>query len=231
MYFAKLTGGMKPGIMGAKRLPAAEDFSLPIRGIPFWLRWFGISLMLILTPSFSWAADQPRDQTRVHGVRVTVPVESIVIDDGDTILIQWEGEPVEVVRILGIDTPETRHIEHDIPFDQPFGPEATAFIRGVFSMAERVELLRASTLDPYDRTLGYVFVNGKNYSVLILTARLAVETVSVFGDNGFPDEAAACLAAAAEAVPVPFESPHLYRRRMREVSQQMRAEGLLPAKE
>ena len=84
-------------------------------------------------------------------------------------------------------------------------------------------------LDPYDRTLGYVFVKGKNFSVLILTARLAVETVSVFGDNGFPDESAACLAAAAEAGRVPFESPHLFRRRMREIAEQMRAEGLLPA--
>lgn len=231
MCFVQLTAWRKPGIIWANRLLAAEDFSLPIRGVPFWLRWFAVSLLLILTPSFSWAADQPRDQTRVHGVRVAVPVECIAIDDGDTILIHWEAEPVEVVRILGIDTPETRHIEHNIPFDQPFGPEATAFIRGVLSMAERVELLRASTLDPYDRTLGYVFVNGKNFSVLILNARLAVETVSVFGDNGFPDEAAACLAAAAKAGPVPFESPHLFRRRMREVSQQMRADGLLPAKE
>jgi micrococcal nuclease len=220
-----------PGIMGAACSAASEHLSLPIRGVPFWLRSFAISLMLILAPSFAWAADQPRDQTRVHSVRVSVPVERIVIDDGDTILIQWEDASVEFVRILGIDTPETRHVEHDIPFDQPFGPEATAFARGVFSMAERVELLRASTLDPYDRTLGYVFVNGRNFSVLILTARLAVETVSVFGDNGFPDEAAACLAAAAEAGPVAFESPHLYRRRMREVSQQMRADGLLPAKE
>jgi sialate O-acetylesterase len=59
---------------------------------------------------------------------------------------------------------------------------------------------------------------------------LAVETVSVFGDNGFPREAAACLEAAAAAGPVPFEPPYLFRRRMREVAQQMRAEGRLPAK-
>jgi micrococcal nuclease len=52
----------------------------------------------------------------------------------------------------------------------------------------------------------------------------------VFGDNGFPREAAACLKAASEAVPVPFEPPHLFRRRMRDVAQQMRAEGRLPPK-
>jgi micrococcal nuclease len=198
---------------------------------PVVTHFFGAALAIVLAADGSWSAEPPRDQPRVHGVRVSVPLDRIRIDDGDTIEIPWDGEAVEVVRILGIDAPETRHVDHDIPFDQPFGPEATAFTRGVFSMTERVELLRSSTLDPYDRTLGYVFVNGRNFSVLIIEARLAVETISVFGDNGLPNEAAACVKASAEAGPVPFESPHLYRRRMREVAQQMRAEGLLPAKQ
>jgi micrococcal nuclease len=189
-----------------------------------------LAVLLVLAAGCLRAADQPREQPRTHSTRVPVPVEAIRIDDGDTIVIAWGAGQTEVVRILGIDTPETQHVEHDLPFDQPFGPEATAFARGVFAMAERVELLRAATLDPYDRTLGYVFVNGRNYSVLVLRARLAVETVSVFGDNGFPREAAACLEAAAAAGPVPFEPPYLFRRRMREVAQQMRAEGRLPAK-
>jgi endonuclease YncB( thermonuclease family) len=177
-------------------------------------------------------ADEPRrDQTRPHGVRVPVPVDAVRIDDGDTLVIVWGQGPAETVRVLGIDAPETRHLEHEIPFDQPFGPEAVAFARGVFAAADRIELVRASTLDPYGRTLGYVFVNAKNFSVLILTARLAVETVSVFGDNGLAEPAAACVAAASAAGPVPFEPPYLYRKRMREVAQRMRAEGLLPPKE
>jgi micrococcal nuclease len=196
-----------------------------------WFRGIALAFALGLAAGSLQAADQPRDQPRPHGVRVAVPVAAVRVDDGDTIMIAWGRGQTEVVRILGIDAPETRHDEHDIPFDQPFGPEATAFARGVFSMADKVELLRASTLDPYGRTLGYVFVNGKNFSVLILKARLAVETVSVFGDNGLPDEAAACLAAASAAGPVPFEPPYLFRKRMREVAQQMRAEGRLPAKE
>jgi len=66
---------------------------------------------------------------------------------------------------------------------------------------------------------------------LALEARLAVETVSVFGDNGLPDPAAACLAAASAAGPVAFEPPHFYRKRMREVAQRMRADGRLPPKD
>ena len=187
-------------------------------------------ILIVLVTGCLQAAESPREQTRPHGRRVPVPLDAIRVDDGDTIKILWKDEPVEVVRILGIDTPETQHIEHDLPFDQPFGPEATAFAQGVFAMAERVELLRAATVDPYERTLGYVFVNDRNYSVLVLRARLAVETVSVFGDNGFPREAADCLRAAEAAGPVPFEPPYLFRRRMREVARQMRAEGRLPPK-
>ncbi len=190
-----------------------------------------VALLTVLTANAQGADDQARDQPRPHAVRVPVPAAAVRVDDGDTIVIAWGQAEAETVRVLGIDAPETRHVEHDIPFDQPFGPEAVAFARGVFAAADRIELVRASTLDPYGRTLGYVFVNGKNFSVLILTARLAAETVSVFGDNGLPEPAATCVAAASAAGPVPFEPPYLYRKRMREVARRMRADGLLPPKE
>jgi len=177
------------------------------------------------------AGQDDRAQSRQHSVRIPVPVECIRVDDGDTIRIVWKPGETETVRILGIDTPETRHIEHDIPFDQPFSREASAFARGVFAMAENVELLRASTVDPYDRTLGYVFVNDRNYSVLVISARLAVETVSHYGDNALPKEAAECLNAASKAGPASFEPPYLYRKRMREVSNWMRTKGSLRVRE
>ena len=103
---------------------------------------------------------------------------------------------VEEVRILGIDCPETRHVQHDIPYSQAFGEEARAFARGTFATATKVELLRASMLDPYDRIARLLFVNDKNYSVLVLEARLAEESITAFGDNGFPQEAAVVLDTA-----------------------------------
>jgi endonuclease YncB( thermonuclease family) len=148
------------------------------------------------------------------------------VDDGDTVVIRWPGGDVETVRILGIDAPETRHVEHDIPYAQPFGPEARAFAQGAFATATTVELLRARTLDPYGRTLGYLFLNGRNYSVLVVQARLAAESVSFYGDNGLPREAAAVLAAASSAGPLPFEPPHAFRARMRDVSRWMKERGL-----
>jgi micrococcal nuclease len=174
------------------------------------------------------AATRQREQPqpRPHGMRVEVDPERIVIDDGDTLVLRWAGDDAETVRILGVDAPETRHPEHDIPHPQPFGAEARAFAQGAFATASRVELLRAATLDGYGRSLGYLFLNGRNYSALLLRARLAAENVSHYGDNGLPAEAAEVLAAARAAGPPPFEPPHLFRNRMRELSRWMRGRGL-----
>ena len=171
-----------------------------------------------------------KPQTRPAGEKVKVDPATVAVDDGDSVVISWPGGDEEIVRILGIDSPEVRHVEHNLPFDQPGGPEARAFARGVFGVAVDVQLLRCATLDPYGRTLGYVFVNGKNYSGLILKARLAAESVSTYGDNGFPEIAAEMLATAKEAGPLPFEPPGAYRNRMRTVTGWMKKTGTYPDK-
>ncbi len=174
----------------------------------------------------SEARTAPKPQPRPHGMRVPVDPAKISMDDGDTVDIRWSKDDVEIVRILGIDTPETRHLEHNLPYAQDFGPEARAFAKGAFAVASQVELLRSSTLDPFGRTLGYVFLNGSNYSVLVVRARLAAESISHYGDNGMPKEAAEVLAAAKAAGPVPFEPPHLFRARMRDVTKWMQEKGV-----
>jgi endonuclease YncB( thermonuclease family) len=150
----------------------------------------------------------------------------VATDDGDTVDIRWSKDDVEIVRILGIDCPETRHLEHNLPYPQDFGPEARAFARGAFATANQIELLRSSTLDPFGRTLGYLFLNGRNYSVLVVQARLAAESVSFYGDNGLPKEAAEVLAAAKAAGPVPFEPPHQFRARMRDITKWLQEKGV-----
>src|SRR5262245_44673707 len=73
------------------------------------------------------AQPTPKPQTRPHGQRVPVDIGKILVDDGDTVSIVWGKGDVENVRILGIDTPETRHLEHNLPYPQDFGPEARGF--------------------------------------------------------------------------------------------------------
>jgi endonuclease YncB( thermonuclease family) len=182
-----------------------------------------------VTPAPGAAAEArpaPKPQPRPIGTRVPVDPARVLVDDGDTVVVRWSKDDLETVRILGIDTPETRHLEHNLPYPQDFGPEARAFAQGAFSVATQIELLRSSTLDPYGRTLGYVFLNSRNYSVLVVQARLAAETVTHYGDNGLPKEAAEVLAAAKATGPVPFEPPFQFRARMRDVTKWMQEKGL-----
>lgn len=188
----------------------------------------GLAVTLLWTGSACTQNRERLPQPRDHGTRVSVEPDRVLVDDGDTVIIHWTTADAETVRILGIDTPETRHVPHNLPYAQEFGSEARAFAQGAFAAATGVEILRTVSLDPYRRTLGYLFINGRNYSVMVIAARLAEETVSRYGDNGFPEEAAEVTAAAAAAGPVPFQSPGEYRRRMREVSSWMREQGIYP---
>jgi endonuclease YncB( thermonuclease family) len=187
--------------------------------------------LCLLTSAFLSAVSAqtaPKPQPRPHGTRVAVPPALLQVDDGDTVVIRWNDKDEEIVRMLGIDTPETRHLEHNLPHGQPFGEEARAFALGAFTVAGRIELLRASTVDPFGRTLGYLFIDGRNYSTMIVTARLAAESISQFGDNGFPKEAADVLVAAKMQGPLPFEPPHLFRARMRDLTAWLKARGQYP---
>lgn len=177
----------------------------------------------------SLAADRrphgDRAQPRPSGSRVAVDPARVEVGDGDTVVIRWDGDDRERVRILGIDTPETDFPGHGVSLDQSFGKQAEAFAKGAFAAATEIEVLRAAETDPYGRTLGYVFLNGRNYSVLAVAAGYAAETVTHYGDNGFPAEAEAVLQAAREAGPVPFEPPHEFRRRLRELNEWRKARG------
>ena len=161
--------------------------------------------------------------------RVSLTADQVEVDDGDTILIRWPERAPEVVRILGIDTPEVFHPEHDLPMAQPFGDVATGFLRGALAVSDGIELLRSGETDPYGRTLGYVYLNGRNYSVLVLEAGLAIENVRHYGDNGLPEQAAEILAASKTAGPVPFEAPFRFRSRMRKLAAHLKKIGRYPA--
>jgi endonuclease YncB( thermonuclease family) len=201
--------------------------------------FFGLCLIPIVMgqePAQNGAAAQPRAQRppakaqpRPNGQRVKVDPALVFVEDGDTVVIRWPSAEPEIVRILGIDTPETRRLEHNLPFDQPFGREAHAFAQGAFAAASEIELLRCPTLDPYDRTLGYLFINGRNFSIMVIKARYSTENVSYYGDNGLPAESAEVKAAAKDIGPLPFEPPPQFRARMRDLTNWMKQTGQYPA--
>lgn len=176
------------------------------------------AVLFVLVLSAAAFAEDGRTQTRTSLERVSVDPDLVDVGDGDTVVIDWGDGDRERVRILGIDTPEVAHHSMGWYDDQPYGRRATAFAQGAFAAAYSVELLRAAETDGYGRTLGYLFINGRNFSVMIVEAGYAVETVSHYGDNGLPDEAEAVLAASRTVGPVPFEPPYKFRKRMRELN-------------
>lgn len=71
--------------------------------------------------------------------------------DGDTVVLQ-DGQRV---RLIGVDTPETKHPARPV---EPFGPEASAFTkRAVEGRVVQLKFDREK-IDRYQRVLAYVYV-------------------------------------------------------------------------
>ena len=129
----------------------------------------------------------------------------IEVDDGDTFSAGRLN-----VRILGIDTPEIAHPEHGFSRGQPHGREAAEYAVKLFDRAGVIEYVPFRE-DRYGRLLAHVFVDGELFGVKMIEAHLAYETVSFYGDNGFPDLAQLIQRSAQRAGKPPFMEPHRWR--------------------
>lgn len=134
-------------------------------------------------------------------------LSKIKFDDGDSFSC---GE--EQIRVLGIDTPETKHPEHGITKDQELGRKAAEFTEKLLKNAKRITIARGGK-DGYGRTLAHVILDGELMGVKLIKAGLAYENVSRYGDNGLP-EFALEIGEAARVAPKPeFEDPHTWRKK------------------
>lgn len=89
--------------------------------------------------------------------------------DGDTIDANIGGH-AERVRLIGIDTPETKKPNTPI---QCFGPEASDFTKHTLVPGTRVTIRRdAEARDDYGRLLGYVYRSSDGLFVNLELARL-----------------------------------------------------------
>lgn len=99
----------------------------------------------------------------------TATVVSVV--DGDTIKVRFSDGKVETVRLLLVDTPETKHPSQPV---QPCGPEAAEFTKRMLTAGTTVKLeYDKDKRDKYGRLLAYVYVNGKSVNEALLSAGLA----------------------------------------------------------
>lgn len=97
------------------------------------------------------------------------PWRVVEVVDGDTIVARRGGR-TETVRLLGVDTPETKDPDRPV---ECFGPEATAFTEARLAGA----LVRLETdtqeRDDYGRLLAYVRLDGVEFNEVLLRAGYA----------------------------------------------------------
>ena len=86
---------------------------------------------------------------------VVAPNATVIdVADGDTIVVRVAGQR-ETVRLIGIDTPETKDPDEPV---QCFGPEATEATEALLGQGTPVRLERdTEPRDQYGRLLAYVY--------------------------------------------------------------------------
>jgi len=86
----------------------------------------------------------------------------VKVIDGDTVDVSMSGR-TERVRLIGVDTPETKKPNTPI---QCFGPEASKHISELLPVGTPVLVQRdVEARDPYGRLLGYVYRTSDNLFV------------------------------------------------------------------
>jgi micrococcal nuclease len=90
------------------------------------------------------------------------------VTDGDTIHVR-DGKVETIIRLVGIDAPEISHKKREP--SQPFGQTATKYLAGLV-LNKTVEI-KEYGLDRYGRTLGVVFLGGKNVNLEMVKAGYA----------------------------------------------------------
>jgi len=107
---------------------------------------------------------------------ITTKVVQVV--DGDTVKVEIDGK-TETVRIIGIDTPETKHPTKGV---EPWGPEASEFTKSKVEGKEVKLEYDIQSHDMYGRRLAYVYLSdGSMLNALLVKEGLA--RVATFPPN------------------------------------------------
>jgi micrococcal nuclease len=110
--------------------------------------WIGIAALIALT-ACSGDGGRSEASSTAQGANAIV----VEVIDGDTITVEIDGD-VERVRLIGIDTPETKHPRKPI---ECYGPEASDFTASLLPIGTAILLERDLVgRDDYGRLLGYV---------------------------------------------------------------------------
>ncbi|MFC4403279.1 thermonuclease family protein [Gracilibacillus xinjiangensis] len=123
---------------------------------------------------------------------ITTTVTRVV--DGDTLEVNYNGT-TEDVRLLLVDTPETVHPNKPV---EPFGPEASQFVKDTVQGKEVQLKLGIEERDKYDRLLAYVYIGDTTLQEMLLEEGLAA-TAYLYNDLTMLEEFHAAQQTAIDA--------------------------------
>ncbi len=84
------------------------------------------------------------------------------VSDGDTITVSF-GDTSESIRLIGVNTPETRHPTKPV---ECWGPEATLHMKSLLPVGTQVAIVRdEEARDRFERLLAYVYRTSDNVFV------------------------------------------------------------------
>lgn len=149
-----------------RRRTAPGDFRDPRRNVRFVA---GVLLVAViiwrLFVAASWPGGEQGGGRPLPGEKARTAVVQRVVD-GDTLLLM-DGTRV---RMIGIDTPETK--KQDSPVE-PFGPEASALTRAACEGREVRLVFDGDRVDRYGRVLAHVYSGERFLSDELIRAGLA----------------------------------------------------------
>lgn len=122
---------------------------------------------VVATSKKSESADTTTKETQEQNNRL--PATLVEVTDGDTLKVKVDGKE-EKVRLLLIDTPETVHPEKE---EQPFGKDASNFVKKQVAKGNISLELDVSERDKYGRLLAYVWIGDKMLNEQLLEYGLA----------------------------------------------------------
>ena len=128
---------------------------------------------------------------------VVAPNATVIdVADGDTIVVRVAGQR-ETVRLIGIDTPETKDPDEPV---QCFGPEATEATEALLPRGTPVRLERdAEPRDQYGRLLAYVYRTDGTFVNLELAEQGLADVLSIAPNTAHAGELRAAVDAARAA--------------------------------
>ncbi|MFS0646675.1 thermonuclease family protein [Siminovitchia sp. 179-K 8D1 HS] len=131
-----------------------------------WKHFLSFVLIIGTLWGCSIAAGENGQVEKMQGIEATV----VHVVDGDTIDVKFNDGRKERVRMLLVDTPETKHPRLGV---QPFGPEASAFTKKSLYEKKVVLEMDVSERDKYGRVLAYVWLENENFNRMLLEEGLA----------------------------------------------------------